>query len=125
MKILIADDDPMITAVVRAGLMQRGWQVDVAADAMQAVMFAMRAAPDAIVLDINMPGGSGITALKRLKASVKTQFIPVVILSGSIDPEARPDVQELGADAFLSKPVDLDELYDVLRGMLNLPEDAT
>ena len=53
---------------------------------MQVMMLAMRARPDAIVLDINMPGGTGMEALKKLKASVKTAHIPVLVLSGSISP---------------------------------------
>jgi DNA-binding response OmpR family regulator len=121
MKVLIADDDPVITHLIRSGLRAKGWDVEVAADAMQAVMFAMRAPPDVLVLDINMPGGTGISALQRLKSSVKTQFIPVLVLSGTTDAGAPARVQDLGADGFLSKPVDLDELHRALRRLLGLP----
>ena len=111
MRVLVADDDPIITRLVHLGLRAKGWQVTVAADAMQAVMFAARTPPDAIILDINMPGGTGIGALKRLKASVKTSTIPVLVLSGSTDPGMPQTVKDLGADEFLLKPVDLDALY--------------
>ncbi len=51
-------------------------------------MFAVRPPPpDVVILDINMPGGTGIEALKRLKSSLNTALIPVIILSGSTDAE--------------------------------------
>src|SRR5213593_1470924 len=71
---------------------------------MQVMMLAMRARPDAIVLDINMPGGTGMEALKKLKASVKTAHIPVLVLSGSINPADQSTVIELGASEFLASP---------------------
>lgn len=111
MKILIADDDPILTRVVSTGLREKGWDVTVAADAMQAVMFAMRTVPDAIILDIKMPGGTGLTALKRLKESTKTATIPIVVLSGSADPSMPHTTKDLGASEFLGKPVNLDTLY--------------
>lgn len=123
MRILVADDDAVVIHLIRSGLREKGWQVEVAADAMQAVMFALRSPPDLIVLDINMPGGTGITALKRLKASVKTQFVPVLVLSGTTDESVPSTVQDLGADGFLSKPVDLDELNRTLRQILRLPPE--
>ncbi len=118
MKILVADDDPLIVQLLRTGLRAQGWNVLVAADAMQVGMFAMNQAPDAILLDINMPGGTGVAALKRLKMSVKTSQIPVVVLSGTTDPEIPDTVRAMGAEAFLPKPVDLDEVIRILRELL-------
>jgi len=118
MKILVADDDPLIVQVLRAGLRTRGWDVVVAADAMQVSMFAMNTAPDAILLDINMPGGTGVTALRRLKQSVKTAHIPVIVLSGTTDPQIPDTVREMGAHTFLPKPVNLDEVLRVLNELL-------
>ena len=111
MKVLIGDDDPIVTSLVYSGLRSKGWDVLIAADAMQVVMFAMRTPPDVVILDINMPGGTGLTALKRLKASVKTAGIPVVVLSGSIDATMPQTTKALGAAEFLVKPVNLDMLY--------------
>ncbi|HEX2093098.1 MAG TPA: response regulator [Longimicrobiaceae bacterium] len=121
MRVLVADDDPVITNLVRSGLRAKGWDVEVAADTMQALMFAMRSPPDVLVLDINMPGGTGITALNRLKASVKTRFIPVLVLSGTTDATVSDTVRNLGAEGFLPKPVDIDELDRTLRRILRLP----
>ncbi len=118
MKILVADDDPLIVQLLRTGLRAQGWNVLVAADAMQVGMFAMNQSPDAILLDINMPGGTGVAALKRLKQSVKTSQIPVVVLSGTTDPAIPDTVRAMGAEAFLPKPVDLDEVIRLLRELL-------
>jgi CheY-like chemotaxis protein len=114
MKLLIADDDRVLTQLLSSKLRAKGWTVTIALDAMQAVMFAMRTEPDVILLDINMPGGTGIEALRKLKASMKTSQIPVVILSGSINPADEPAVRELGAERYIQKPADPDEIHTVL-----------
>lgn len=65
-KILIADDSRFQVAMLTKALEENGFEVVCAVDALQAWMTALRAVPDAIVLDINMPGGSGIEVLRRL-----------------------------------------------------------
>ncbi|HVS59110.1 MAG TPA: response regulator [Gemmatimonadaceae bacterium] len=73
---------------------------------------------DAIVLDINMPGGSGEDTLKKLKMSTRTLGIPVIILSGSIDPKGQERVRSEGAAAVLSKPLVPEELFQALAAAL-------
>jgi CheY-like chemotaxis protein len=87
-------------------------------DAMQAVMAAQRHSPDVVLLDIQMPGGTGLDALKRLRASTKTQLIPVIVISGSDVPEAAARAKALGPVEFLTKPVDFDGLRTSLRELL-------
>lgn len=83
------------------------------------MMHAMRPPMvDAIVLDVNMPGGSGEETLKKLKMSSRTAQVPVIILSGSIDEAGRQRVKDLGADVVLSKPLVPDELYDALTAVV-------
>jgi CheY-like chemotaxis protein len=117
-KILVVDDSRFQVALLTKALEENGFDVGTAQDAVQAGMAALRIAPDAIVLDINMPGGSGIEVLKRLKRSTKTQRIPIVVVSGSDDPEVRRAAMELGVTDFLTKPVDLDQLCKTLSGVL-------
>jgi DNA-binding response OmpR family regulator len=118
-RILVADDSHFQVALLRAALRDKGFEVIVAGDALQAGLIAQRKAPDAIVLDINMPGGSGIEVLKRLRRSTKTQRIPVVIVSGSNDSDVRKVAMELGVADFLIKPVDCDELGKALSDLLS------
>ena len=121
MKLLIADDDRALALLLSTRLRAKGWSVDIAHDAMQALMFAMRSSPDAIMLDIAMPGGTGIDALKKLKMSAKTTQIPVVVLSGSIEPKDEPNVLALGAAAFMRKPPDVDALNELLLKLVGAP----
>lgn len=117
MKILIADDDRVVVTYLSAGLRKLGFEVDVALDTMQAVMKAVRNAPDAIVLDIQMPGGTGITALERFSASTHTQTTPVIVITGSATPEVRDQALALGAVDCLQKPVDVTALAERLRAL--------
>ncbi|MHB8218076.1 MAG: response regulator [Candidatus Sulfotelmatobacter sp.] len=117
-KILVADDSRFQVALLTKALEEKGFEVVVAQDAMQAGMVALRTAPDAIVLDINMPGGSGIDVLERLKRSSKTQRIPVVVVSGSGDADIRQIALDLGVADFLTKPVDLDQLCRTLSSLM-------
>jgi DNA-binding response OmpR family regulator len=113
--ILVVDDDRVLTHLVASLLREKKHKVQTAFDAIQAMMIAMRAPiPDAIILDINMPGGSGEDILRKLKMSTKTAQIPVIVLSGSIDDEGRKRVQDLGAAAALNKPLVPEELFRAL-----------
>jgi CheY-like chemotaxis protein len=113
-KILVADDSPLQIQLLRTALEAKGFEVLVAKDALQAGISARRFAPDAIILDINMPGGSGIEVLKRLKNAEKTSRIPVVVVTGNDKPETRQEAIKLGAADFLVKPVDLEKLAKLL-----------
>jgi len=113
MKVLIADDDKLIDAAISAVFRKRGWQTVVAFDAMQALMFAKQTPmPDIVLLDIAMPGGSGLMTLERLKAATLTEPIPVVVVSGSEDPDLPDKVKGMGAIGFVKKPVDPEALAD-------------
>ena len=114
MKILLADDDRVLTTLLTGRLRPRGVEVVVAHDAMQALMSAMRSPPDAIVLDIQMPGGTGLEVLRKLKTSSKTSSIPIIVLSGSGTKDTPREVTALGAAEFLLKPVDPEALYQAL-----------
>jgi CheY-like chemotaxis protein len=113
--ILVVDDDRVLSTLVASLLRAKGHKTFVAFDAVQAMMVAMRRPPvNAIVLDVNMPGGSGEETLKKLKDSTRTSDIPVIILSGSIDAAGQERVRALGAAAVLSKPLVPEELFEAL-----------
>ena len=115
MRILVADDDRVISTLICGVLARAGHQATPAHDAMQALMFAMRSpAPELILLDVNMPGGTGVEALRKLKQSVRTWGIPVLVVSGVDDPAMPPRMRELGAADVLPKPVDPERLLDAV-----------
>jgi CheY-like chemotaxis protein len=113
-RILVADDSRFQLELFRRALEEKGYEVTVAQDALQAGMFALRTLPDAIILDLNMPGGSGIQVLQRLKRSAKTKSIPVMIATGNDDPALQQIATSLGATQFFHKPVDLELLAKTL-----------
>jgi CheY-like chemotaxis protein len=119
-KILVADDSPLQIELLRTALQEKGFEVLIAKDALQTGIAARRLEPNAIILDINMPGGSGIEVLKRLKHSDKTRDIPVVVVSGVNKPETQQDALKFGAVDFLPKPVDLEKLTKLLGELLSV-----
>jgi DNA-binding response OmpR family regulator len=124
MNILVADDDKVHVHLLTNLLKKRGLGVTVAYDGLQAWSTALRIKPDAILLDIHMPAGTGFEVLRKLKSSTKTSQIPVIVVSGSVKPDAEATSQSLGADEFVRKPADLDLLFERLRGILNLTRAA-
>ena len=117
--ILVVDDDRVISTLVVSILKDKGYKAITAFDAVQALMQARRTPPvDAIVLDVNMPGGSGEDTLRKLRTNSRTSDIPVIILSGSIDTKGQERVRELGASAVLSKPLVPEELLEALAAAL-------
>ena len=121
--VLIADDDAVTVATLSAAVRDLGLNVIVARDTLQTVMAAQRSSPDVILLDIQMPGGTGLEALKRLNNSSRTQGIPVIVVTSSED-KALPDrVRELGARDFMRKPVAHADLKRLLLTILK-PEPA-
>ena len=124
-RILVAEDDPVMAATLSGALESRGYGVIIARDAMQAVMFAVQQQPKAILLDVNMPAGTGLGALKRLQASTRTSSIPVLVVSGSMDLTLPATVRAEGAKGFFKKPVDLDALCARLEELLPSPSRSS
>ncbi len=104
-KILIVDDSVDTRLVVSARLKKHGYDTVFAADGMQAIAVAQQTRPDAIILDLGLPGGSGFIVLQRLKANTTLACIPVIILTADESPESEFKGLEGGAVAFLHKPV--------------------
>ncbi len=109
-KILIADDSPFQRRLLASFLNPGDFEPVFAGDALQAWMAALRSSPQLILLDINMPAGTGLEVLKRLKMSIKTQHIPVIVVSSEEDPATESMARSLGAMNFLHKPVEQEQL---------------
>lgn len=112
LKVLVADDDPLVPRITAKALGRKGWQVVTAPQADQAVALAHAESPDAITLDLHLPGGDDLALLARLKSDAETASIPVIVVSGDVDQGVA--AEEAGAYAFLAKPVDLEALYRTL-----------
>lgn len=117
--ILVADDDRVAVELLSLWLDGNGFTVARAADGMQVIMTVRRTPPAAILLDLMMPGGTGFDVLTRLRANAAMKSIPVIAMSASVDPDLPHRVLQSGADAFLYKPVEHDELLATIRGVLD------
>jgi len=116
--ILVADDDRVVVELLSLWIEAHGFTVARAADGMQVIMTVRRAPPAAIVLDLMMPGGTGFDVLTRLHSNAAMKSIPVIAMSASVDPDLPHKALQSGADAFLYKPVDQEELLATIRGVL-------
>jgi two-component system alkaline phosphatase synthesis response regulator PhoP len=117
-KVLVVDDEEQIRDVFSSFLKEEGYQVIVASDGEECIQLAERESPKAILLDIWMPGISGIETCKRLKAGEKTRFIPVIMATGLHDTYA--EAIEAGADAFVTKPFNLKEISFRVKSILRI-----
>ena len=109
-KILVIDDEEDFIFFLKKNLERRAYQVWEASSGSQGLELAKRKKPDLIFLDIMMPGINGFEVLKRLKADKDTLSIPVVMLTGREDQEAKEMAKSLNNEDYLVKPVELDEL---------------
>jgi DNA-binding response OmpR family regulator len=113
-KILIVEDDAVCARMLMGVLRRRGYAVVAASDGVQAMRVARIERPDVILLDIGLPGGDGLVTLTRLRNLSETALTPVVISTSRPASEIEGKARELGADEFLSKPVEPDLLTDAI-----------
>jgi putative two-component system response regulator len=121
-KILIVDDETGARAALEFLLRREGFEVRDAADGPAAIQECATFRPDLILLDIVMPGMDGFEVCRRIKATPETRLTPVVLITGLTGTEDRIMGINAGADDFLSKPIDLNELLARTRSLLRLKQ---
>jgi CheY-like chemotaxis protein len=112
-KVMLVDDEKEFVQTLSERLKTRNLESSIAYDGEQALAMADEDAPDVIVLDLMMPGINGIETLRRLKRDHPQ--VEVIILTGHGSEHERREAEELGAFAYLRKPVDIDHLARVMR----------
>jgi DNA-binding response OmpR family regulator len=117
-KVLVVDDERQIRDLLGEFLEREGYEVLLSSAGEEAIELAERKIPHAILLDVKMPGIDGIEVCKRLKAEPKTQFIPVIMITGYVD--NKMVAIESGADDFVNKPIDLVELAVRVKSILRI-----
>jgi DNA-binding response OmpR family regulator len=122
LSLVVADDDPDILRLLERRLSRRGYEVVVAADGGAALDAVRRVRPDAVVLDRVMPAMSGEEVCAAIKSDERTAAIPVVLLSAQASEREIVEGFGVGADDYLTKPFDLDELDERLRRLVAAAE---
>lgn len=111
-RMLVVDDSPTICAVLGRMLERDGYAVQKAVDGESALELAREVQPDLIFLDIVLPGINGFAVLRALRHDPRTAQIPIVMISGNQQATEQFYLQRYGADDFMKKPFDRDDVYE-------------
>jgi DNA-binding response OmpR family regulator len=112
------DDEKSWVQMLITRLEHEGYQIDAAFDAIQATMQAFQAKPDLMLLDIMMPAGGGLGALKNIRANVKTFSLPVIIMTARSDRETKEAAEKLGISGYFVKTASTVELLAKIKEVL-------
>ena len=119
-KILVVDNEPINLVLLEAMLIPFGYEVLTATSGVEALEIVQKARPDLVLLDIMMPGMDGFEVTRRLKGTEETRTIPVVMVTALRDVSDRVTAIDVGADDYLTKPVDKIELRARVRSLLKV-----
>jgi len=114
-KTILIVDDHADTRLLLSAHLKAQYRTVFAADALQAISVALKERPDAILLDLGLPGGNGLLVLQRLQSNTSLGCIPVIIVTADDPRVAEARTMEAGAVAFLQKPVNHDQLMAALQ----------
>lgn len=114
-RILVVDDEPQITRVLRLSLQTHGYEVRVAADGEAALDVVNDWGPELVITDLSMPNLDGIELCRRLR---ERSGIPIIVLSARGEERSKVGALDAGADDYISKPFGIDELLARIRAAL-------
>ena len=114
-KILVVDDEPQLTRVLRTGLKSHGYDVRAAADGLAGLEAFTDWRPDLVITDLAMPNVDGLELCRRLRAISQ---VPIIVLSAKGEEKTKVEALDLGADDFVTKPFGIDELLARVRASL-------
>jgi DNA-binding response OmpR family regulator len=117
-RIIIADDDEVVGEIVLDALLASGHDGELVEDGAEALRLVKARSPDLLVLDSNMPGMSGVMVLQELRDTPALRRLPVMMLTGRRSKQDVDTAMSAGADAYLTKPFDPDELVAMVEGLL-------
>jgi two-component system KDP operon response regulator KdpE len=125
-RILVVDDEPQITRVLRRSLATRGYEVQVAADGEEALDLFRHWVPDLVITDLSMPQIGGLELCRRLRT---ISPVPIIVLSVKGEEWIKVEALDAGADDYVTKPFGMAELFArvraALRRALAVPGSAT
>lgn len=119
--ILIVEDQEEVRNLFKLMLEQKGHHIEIATQGVEGLQ-QLKAQPDLVILDINMPIASGDLVLGFIRSTPELQNIKVVVVSAY--PEAPKIAEQLGADACLMKPIEMDEMHEIVNRLLGEGADT-
>ena len=115
-KILVVDDEPDFSRLFASVLTEMGYEVSTATGGRQGLVKIRENPPDIVFLDVKMPEMNGLECLRRIRKT-KRKFV-IVVMTGYGDIESAREAMRLGADEYISKPFDLDDLKQLVNELV-------
>jgi len=114
LRAVVGDDSPVVRELIAVNLQMEGFEVTTAADGQAAAALVEQLKPHVVTLDVMMPRMTGFEVFERLRANPETSHIPVVLVTGRAQASDVARGDELGVDAYLTKPFEPAELVAVV-----------
>lgn len=121
-KILIVDDDPELLRLIGFALHRAGYRTIAAVNAEEALKKVSSEEPDLVILDVMLPGVSGIDICRQLRSQAPTQVLPIIMLSARVQVNEKIEGLEAGADDYLTKPINPKEMVARVASLLQRTE---
>jgi CheY-like chemotaxis protein len=116
--ILIVEDSEDARYFMRLALEDLGYRIVEAEDGVKAIEMAQSERPDIILMDLSLPIMDGITATQEIRASAGLDGIPIVAVTAHQETDFRAGAKAAGFDAYVTKPIDIDFLSELIQGLL-------
>ena len=116
-KVLLIEDEPNITEAIRFLLTREGWQVETHAEGTDAVQVVLATQPDLVILDVMLPGKSGMEILRDLREHDDMRGLPVLMLTARGQSRDREMAEQAGVSRFMTKPFSNAEVLTAVRDL--------
>ena len=117
-RILVVDDEPEIAFLIKRRLIKNGYEVFMAHDGASALSLVKKERPDVIILDIMMPEPDGLQVCRTLKQDPQYRSVPIILLSARDQQKDKDAGQQAGADMYITKPFEPDDLMRNVKALL-------
>lgn len=119
-KVLVIDDEPQIIRALAINMQARGYDMIAAPNAAQGISMAIEKRPDLIIVDLGLPDRDGLTVIQSIRT---WSNVPILVLSGRTDSKFKISALENGADDYITKPFDIEELFARIRAVSRRGEE--
>lgn len=117
-RVLVVDDDPEVVKVIRIYLKTAGLEANIASSGKEAIKAIDEMEVDAVILDLHMPGMDGFEVCKWIRVDKGNRTIPIIAITGYTSEEKKKKILASGADAYLTKPIDMSKMVELVRRLI-------